>query len=80
MIPWESAEDGLIQGGTSVWLLTHSKRKQNPVIVDCYEYAGVVLGGSCESASFRFLDSELYSQTGGAFIYLRLIVALTKSC
>ena len=47
-----------------IWSLTHSKREQNPLIVDCYEYAGVVLGGSCDSASFRFLDSELYSQTG----------------
>ena len=47
-----------------IWSLTHSKREQNPLVVDCYEYAGVVLGGSCDSASFRFLDSELYSQTG----------------
>ena len=47
-----------------IWSLTHSKRKQDPLIVDCYEYAGIVLGGSCDSANFRFLDSELYSQTG----------------
>jgi len=46
------------------WTLTYSRREQDPLIVDCYDYAGVVLGGSCESASFRFLDSVLFNETG----------------
>ena len=53
-----------LENETLNWTLTYTRREQEPLIVDCYDYAGVVLGGSCESASFRFLDSELYNQTG----------------
>ena len=38
--------------------------KQDPVILDCYDYDGiVVIGGTCEEADFRLLDGDKYLRT-----------------
>ena len=38
--------------------------KQDPLTIDCYEFSGLVIGGSCEEADVKLLDSEIYRSTG----------------
>jgi len=37
---------------------------QDPLTIDCYEFSGLIIGGSCENADVRLLDSNLYRTTG----------------
>ena len=38
--------------------------KQDPVTIDCYAFGSTVVGGSCEEARLRLLNSEVYKSTG----------------
>jgi len=38
--------------------------KQEPLTIDCYEFNGLVIGGSCENADVKLLDSKIYRSTG----------------
>ena len=37
---------------------------QDPVTIDCYAFGTTVIGGSCEEARLRLLDSDIYKSTG----------------
>ena len=36
--------------------LSAKQQRQDPVVIDCYSFAGNLLGGNCEGADFRILD------------------------
>lgn len=38
--------------------------EQDPLTIDCYEFNSLVIGGSCEEADVRLLNSDLYRNTG----------------
>ncbi len=40
------------------------EENQNPVTIDCYAFGTTVIGGSCEEAKLRLLDSDIYKSTG----------------
>jgi len=40
------------------------EEKQDPLVIDCYAFGNTVLGGSCEEAKVRSLNSEIYKSTG----------------
>ena len=40
------------------------EEEQDPVVIDCYAFGSTVVGGSCEEASLRLLDSSIYRTTG----------------
>ncbi len=40
------------------------EENQDPVIIDCYAFGTTVVGGSCEEARLRLLDSDIYKSTG----------------
>ena len=37
---------------------------QDPVTIDCYSFGTTVVGGSCDEAKLRLLDSEVYKASG----------------
>ena len=37
---------------------------QDPVTIDCYAFGATVVGGTCEEASLRLLDSDIYKESG----------------
>ena len=41
-----------------------TETNQDPVTIDCYQFGGTVIGGSCEEADIQLLDSKLYQSTG----------------
>ena len=44
--------------------LYKKEEKQDPVTIDCYAFGSIVVGGSCNEARLRVLDSEIYRSTG----------------
>lgn len=40
------------------------EENQDPVTIDCYAFGTTVIGGSCEEARLRILDSNIYKSTG----------------
>ncbi len=44
--------------------LFKKKEKQEPVTIDCYAFGSIVVGGSCEEAKLRVLDSDIYRSSG----------------
>ena len=40
------------------------KEEQDPVTIDCYAFGSTVIGGSCEEAKLRLLNSSIYKSTG----------------
>lgn len=40
------------------------EENQDPVTIDCYAFGSTVVGGSCEEARLRLLDSDIYKSTG----------------
>ena len=40
------------------------EEEQDPVIIDCYAFGDTVIGGSCDEARLRVLDSDIYKTTG----------------
>ena len=40
------------------------EENQDPVTIDCYAFGTTVVGGSCEEARLRLLNSETYKSTG----------------
>ena len=46
--------------------------KQDPLTIDCYEFNSLIIGGSCDQADVRLLNSELYRTTGER-IYLPVL-------
>ena len=40
------------------------EENQDPVTLDCYAFGTTVIGGSCEEAGLRLLDSDIYKSTG----------------
>ena len=40
------------------------EENQDPVTIDCYAFGTTVIGGSCEEAKLRLLDSDIYKSTG----------------
>ena len=40
------------------------EEKQEPVTIDCYAFGSTVVGGSCEEAKLRVLDSDIYKSSG----------------
>ena len=40
------------------------EENQDPVTIDCYAFGTTVVGGSCEEARLRLLDSDVYKSTG----------------
>ncbi len=40
------------------------EENQDPVTIDCYAFGSTVVGGSCEEAKLRLLDSDIYRSTG----------------
>ena len=40
------------------------EEEQDPVTIDCYAFGDTVVGGACEEASIRSLNSEIYKSTG----------------
>ena len=47
--------------------LTYSKQK--PVEIDCYDYSGLVLGGTCEEADVRLMDGQALINEGKKIYY-----------
>ena len=47
--------------------LTYAKQK--PVEIDCYEYSGLILGGTCEEADIRLLDGQALINEGKRIYY-----------
>jgi hypothetical protein len=68
--PYELSTDGFKHQLQGNYWLTRSERfstflhigldyaKQKPIEIDCYDYNGLVLGGTCEEADFRLLDGQ----------------------
>lgn len=48
--------------------------KQDSLEIDCYAHAGLVLGGSCDSADIRLLDGDAYINTGETNYYPAMTV------
>lgn len=44
--------------------LFSKEENQDPVTIDCYAFGETVVGGSCEEARLRLLDSDVYKSTG----------------
>lgn len=44
--------------------LFSKEENQDPVTIDCYAFGETVVGGSCEEARLRLLDSDIYKSTG----------------
>ncbi len=44
--------------------LFSKEENQDPVTIDCYAFGNTVVGGSCEEARLRLLDSDIYKSTG----------------
>lgn len=41
-----------------------TETEQDPVTIDCYQFGGTVIGGSCGEADIQLLDSQVYRSTG----------------
>lgn len=39
-------------------------REQEPLVIECLEFGGAVLGGNCSEADFRLLDGDVFLTTG----------------
>ena len=46
--------------------------KQDPLSIDCYARAGIVLGGACDEATVRFFDPDVFRETGET-VYLPVL-------
>ena len=44
--------------------LFNKEEKQDPIIIDCYAFGSTVVGGSCDEARLRVLDSDIYKSSG----------------
>ena len=44
--------------------LFKKEEKQEPVTIDCYAFGSIVVGGSCDEAKLRVLDSDIYRNSG----------------
>ena len=44
--------------------LFYKENSQDPLVLDCYEFNSIVIGGSCPEAKIRFLDAEIYKSSG----------------
>jgi len=44
--------------------LFSKEEKQDPVIIDCYAFGSTVIGGACDEAKLRVLDSAIYRASG----------------
>ncbi len=51
---------------------------QDPVTIDCYQFGGTVIGGSCSEADVQLLDSKIYQSTGD-LVYLPVLKTQGKS-
>ena len=47
---------------------------QDPLSIDCYARAGIILGGSCDEATLRFFDPEVFRETGET-VYLPVLTS-----
>ena len=45
---------------------------QDPVTIDCYAFGETVVGGSCDDAKLRLLDSDIY-RASGDLVYLPVL-------
>ena len=56
----------IIENETNVYELGlfRKEEQQDPVTIDCYTFGSTVVGGSCEEARLRVLDSDIYKETG----------------
>ena len=52
--------------------LFYNEEKQDPVVIDCYAFGNSVVGGSCDEAKLRLLDSDIYKSTG-ELVYLPVL-------
>jgi hypothetical protein len=59
---------------STVLNLSASTVKQEKLEIDCYAHAGLVLGGSCESADVRLLDGAAYINQGETNYYPAMTV------
>ena len=55
-----------------------TKTDQDPVTIDCYQFGGTVIGGSCPEADIQLLDSQIYQSTGD-LVYLPVLKTEGKS-
>lgn len=70
----ETVSDSLLLSASYPILISGSKNydlevyaqedRQQPLKIDCYQFGSEIIGGSCNEASIRFFDSEIYKQTG----------------
>jgi len=44
--------------------LFKKEEKQKPISIDCYAFGSIVIGGSCDDAKLRVLDSDIYRSSG----------------
>lgn len=47
---------------------------QDPLSIDCYARAGIILGGSCDEATLRFFDPDVFRETGET-VYLPVLTS-----
>ena len=47
-------------------------------MIDCYQFASIVVGGSCNEADVQLLDAEIYRSTGD-LVYLPVLKTQGKS-
>ena len=71
----------LIEAGFSGWsigswqgrgFVSVKRGKQDPLSIDCYARAGIVLGGACDEATVRFFDPDVFRETGET-VYLPVL-------
>ena len=55
-----------------------TETEQDPVMIDCYQFASIVVGGSCNEADVQLLDAEIYRSTGD-LVYLPVLKTQGKS-
>ena len=55
-----------------------TETEQDPVTIDCYQFGGTVIGGSCSEADVQLLDSKIYQSTGD-LVYLPVLKTQGKS-
>ena len=42
----------------------YKDENQDPITIDCYAFGSTVVGGSCDEAKLRLIDSEIYKSSG----------------
>ena len=56
--------------GFELWgTLGYAQRSQDELVIECYDYAGVVLGGSCNNTDFQLIDGDALLETGETITY-----------